>query len=100
MQSLTLNFGGVHSVSVADDAREIQQKLRMHGVSNPKFKDMRYELGEYFLPLLMRDVMVPGSPGIFPNSSITRILMVQALNQELPDVDVYLTGSAKIRIII
>jgi argininosuccinate synthase len=56
---------------------------------------MRKELGEYFIPLLMGDVIVPGSPGIFPNSSLSRILMVKALIKELPDVQVYLTGSAK-----
>ncbi|CAF3331377.1 unnamed protein product [Rotaria socialis] len=95
VQSLTLNFGGIHSDGVADDARDIRQNLSMFGISNPKFKDMRVELGEYFIPLLMGDVIVPGSPGIFPNSSLSRILMVKALAQELPEAQVYLTGSAK-----
>ncbi|CAF4634485.1 unnamed protein product, partial [Rotaria sp. Silwood2] len=95
VQSLTLNFGGIHNDGIADDARNIRQNLSMLGVSNPKFKDMREELGEYFIPLLMGDVIIPGSPGIFPNSSLSRILMVKALAQELPDAQVYLTGSAK-----
>lgn len=95
VQSLTLNFGGIYSDGVADDARDIRHNMSMLGVSNPKFKDMREELGEYFIPLLMGDVIVPGSPGIFPNSSLSRILMVKALAQELPEADVYLTGSAK-----
>ncbi|CAF3911931.1 unnamed protein product [Rotaria sordida] len=95
VQSLTLNFGGIYNDGIADDARNIRQNLSMLGVSNPKFKDMCEELGEYFIPLLMGDVIVPGSPGIFPNSSLSRILMVKALAQELPDAQVYLTGSAK-----
>jgi argininosuccinate synthase len=95
VQSLTLNFGGICNDGVADDARNICENLSMFGVSDPKFKDMREELGEYFIPLLMGDVIVPGSPGIFPNSSLSRILMVKALAQELPEAQVYLTGAAK-----
>ena len=95
VQSLTLNFGQIRGDGIADDARDICRNLSMLGVKNPKFTDMRKELGEYFIPLLMGDVIVPGSPGIFPNSSLSRILMVKALTKELPDAQVYLTGSAK-----
>ncbi|UJR18618.1 hypothetical protein I4U23_005526 [Adineta vaga] len=95
VRSLTLNFGGIGGSGIADDAHNIRQNLSMLGVFDAKFKDMREELGEYFIPLLMGDVIVPGSPGIFPNSSLSRILMVEALAEQFPEVELYLTGSAK-----
>jgi argininosuccinate synthase len=45
VQSLTLNFGGIYSDGIADDARDIRQNMSMLGVSKSKFKDMREELG-------------------------------------------------------
>jgi asparagine synthetase B (glutamine-hydrolysing) len=59
VQSLTLNFGQIRGDGIADDARDIRRNLSMLGVTNPKFKDMRKELGEYFISLLMGDVIVP-----------------------------------------
>ena len=95
VQSLTLDFGGVTGSKVADDVVGIRQNLETFGVSKPKFRDMRVELGEAFIPMLMGNIVVPGSDGIFPNSSLSRILMVRALAEEIPTADVYVTGSAK-----